>query len=369
MRTISTGTCFTEKISNSYKEHRQAGFNNFLLDFDAFKTEEVLEGEEDIRYLCEGFVNQCKADGRDVEVAKAPSFAYELKLYPRARLEELFFQSFDVAKVLGCKAIIVNPYFVDVKNPMTDEEAKLFYDSLIPYALKSDVKILIPNQPTLYNGNIYRGILSDKYQFVEFIDSLNKKAGGEHFGMVLNTEVVNDLGQRLSELIDQWAALIDIVVMSEQDNLRDLILSLRKCEFDGGVMIDRDRIYWKVPSPLKPAYVNYTKTLMDYIDWQINLERIIRKYDSRVLFGAGNMCRVYMEIFGADYPPEFTCDNNSSIWESEAFGLQIKSPEALKELPADTAIFICNTFYDEITAQLKAMNIPNPIERFNDEIL
>ena len=120
MRTISTGTCFTEKISNSYKEHRQAGFDNFLLDFDAFKTEEVLEGEEDIRYLCEAFVNQCKANGIDVEVAKAPVFSYELKLYPKARLEELFYQSCEVAKALGCKAIIVNPYFVDVKNPMTD---------------------------------------------------------------------------------------------------------------------------------------------------------------------------------------------------------------------------------------------------------
>ncbi|MBQ7582713.1 MAG: hypothetical protein IJU25_07840, partial [Lachnospiraceae bacterium] len=65
----------------------------------------------------------------------------------------------------------------------------------------------------------------------------------------------------------------------------------------------------------------------------------------------------------------YTCDNNSKIWGTEFEGLTVNSPEKLKELPEDAAIIICNGYYREIEAQLREMNIQNPIEYFNDEYM
>jgi hypothetical protein len=50
-------------------------------------------------------------------------------------------------------------------------------------------------------------------------------------------------------------------------------------------------------------------------------------------------------------------------------GLEVKDPQALKSLPSDCAVFICNTYYSEIKQQLSQMGISNPIEYFNDEYM
>jgi FlaA1/EpsC-like NDP-sugar epimerase len=108
-------------------------------------------------------------------------------------------------------------------------------------------------------------------------------------------------------------------------------------------------------------------SMADYFRWQIEMDRMVAKYPKRVLFGAGNMCRNYMRDYGKKYPPLFTVDNDSKVWGTVFEGLEVKSPEELKMLDEDTAIFICITYYREINEQLRGMGITNPIEYFNDE--
>lgn len=103
-------------------------------------------------------------------------------------------------------------------------------------------------------------------------------------------------------------------------------------------------------------------------EWQVELEQNIKKYDKRVLFGAGNMCRNYMKCYGEKYPPLFTCDNNSKLWGTSFEGLAVKSPEELKNLPKDCCVVICNIYYREIESQLRGMGIEN-IGYFNDEYM
>ena len=57
------------------------------------------------------------------------------------------------------------------------------------------------------------------------------------------------------------------------------------------------------------------------------------------------------------------------MWGNEFCGLTIHNPDDLKSLPSDCAIFICNSYYDEIEQQLRDMGIKNPIERFNGEFM
>ncbi len=80
------------------------------------------------------------------------------------------------------------------------------------------------------------------------------------------------------------------------------------------------------------------------------------------------MCLNYMKCYGDKYPPLFTCDNNRSLWGTEFGGLNVKSPETLRELPEDTAVFICNLYYRDIEQQLKDMGVKN-IEFFSDEFM
>lgn len=105
-----------------------------------------------------------------------------------------------------------------------------------------------------------------------------------------------------------------------------------------------------------------SKLVADYFKWQIEIESFLKKYPSRILFGAGNMCRNYMKCYGEKYPPLFTCDNNKALWGTSFCGLEVKSPEALKEIVLDCAVFLCNIYYREIEEQISQMGIENPIE-------
>lgn len=122
------------------------------------------------------------------------------------------------------------------------------------------------------------------------------------------------------------------------------------------------------PPLLKFEIIRLSRIIGDYFKWQVELEQNIKKYEKRVLFGAGNMCRNYMKCYGEKYPPLFTCDNNSKLWGTSFEGLAVKSPEELKNLPKDCCVVICNIYYREIESQLRGMGIEN-IGYFNDEYM
>ena len=119
---------------------------------------------------------------------------------------------------------------------------------------------------------------------------------------------------------------------------------------------------------LRSQLMIFAKATAEYFKWQIEIENLLKKYTSIVLFGAGNMCRNYIKCYGEKYPPLFTCDNNQKVWGTNFCGLEVKSPEALKKLPCNCGVFICNIYYHEIEQQLRDMGVEN-IEFFNDEYM
>lgn len=177
--------------------------------------------------------------------------------------------------------------------------------------------------------------------------------------------VSDNEGQTLSSLIPFSSVLQG---QSKVDWL-SFFRGMRKIEFDGILLVDASDSVAVLSTMLKTDFLQYEKKIGEYLEFQIELETVIKKYPKRVLFGAGNMCRNYMKCYGKEYPPLFTCDNNSNLWETEFEGLVIKNPEELKNLPDDCAIFICNLYYEEIQEQIEAMGLKNPIEWFNDEYL
>ncbi len=247
-----------------------------------------------------------------------------------------------------------------------------------------DTKKLITNQTKNIGGHLVRGKFFDPFEVVEEIDSndeidgFNLDVGNANLCGLDMQYFLKIIGNRLKAVTirdnngNQDASLLPFTAVNERHTLTDwlnLIRGLRDIDFDGALIIKFADTAAAFSPIIRPELIKLSKTIIDYIAWQIKIESVIKKYKSRVLFGAGNMCRAYMKCYGEKYPPLFTCDNNQKLWNTNFCGLEVKSPDYLKNISDDCAIFICNIYYSEIERQLREMGLKNPIERFNDEYL
>ena len=290
-------------------------------------------------------------------------------------------------KICG-NCLIVRPLSAGISKERLWEENRRFYARLAVCA-GPDVQILLENQCREIGGHPVRGVCADPDTAAAWVDRLNEEAGGERFGFCLNVGTCNLCGQNMRDFMMTLGKRLKAVIIRDNDgstessqlpftsvahgasrtNWLDVIRGLRELAFDGELIFDIEDTARAFSPMLRPQLLRMTKSVADFFRWQIEMENVLKEYSSRVLFGAGNMCRNYMKCYGEKYPPLFTCDNNSGLWDTEFCGLKVRAPEALKELPQDCVIFICNIYYREIEAQIKQMGIKNRIEFFNDEYM
>ena len=250
---------------------------------------------------------------------------------------------------------------------------------------------LLTNQTKVLGGHHVRGKYCDGIEAAAAVDSLDNEHAAENKNFGFNLEVckANLCGLNMQDFIINLGSRLKMVTICDNDgnqeaymlpftsvfegssrtNWLSIIRGLRVVNFDGDIVMRISDTAAAFSPIIRPELLKFSKTIAGYIAWQIDIESVIKKHKSRVLFGAGNMCRAYMKCYGEAYPPLFTCDNNKKLWNTNFCGLDVKPPDSLKELPEDCAIFICNIYYSEIERQLKEMGLNNPIERFNDEYL
>lgn len=349
----------------------------------AGKTEEkiLLDQPLEIKRLIRPYLERCKASGVSLPLAIMPTCAdYEEDL---ERYEAFLKPCIDLCEEYGISAIVIPPLQAD----WTINRA--FYDEIVAREQGKKLHILLTNQVRNYNGHYIRGVCCDAAEAAEWVDRLNQTHEGKGFGFFMDMKNCNICGQNMYEFAVALGDRIKAVRVCDSDGqtLSSLIpfscvsnrqskvdwlsffRGMRKVEFDGVLMLDAADSAAALSTLLKTDFLRYEKRIGEYLQFQIEIERTVKKYSNRVLFGAGNMCRNYMKCYGKEYPPLFTCDNNSALWDTEFEGLVIKNPQELKKLPDDCAIFICNLYYEEIQEQLEKMGLNNPIEWFNDEYL
>lgn len=390
-----------------------AGFKDMLLDLSQYAYEYALENENKVyeQYLRnpsrdEYFIPKqpekmydvaskyhmpkLKQFGWSTTIAKTPCLMKNTeRLDAKSIVYDLTCASIEVAKEMGVKYLLVNPLLRMDCSKSFVETNRSFYLSLAEKVREANMQILIPNDYDNFQGHYNRGFYADAYSLKDFVDELNSEIGSELFGICMDIGVCNLLGQNMYEVACVWGKRIKAVIVRENDGVDDrsllpftcaqhgkakvdwlsLIRGLRKIGFDGNLIMDFRDTAEAHSHMLQSQLCTMALTTANFLAWQLSIENTIRKYNKRVLFGAGNMCRNYMKCYGEEYPPLYTCDNNEKIWGSVFEGLEIKNPEELKKLPEDCAIFICNIYYDEIEKQLRDMGIKNPIERYNDEYL
>ena len=393
-----------ENPHQSIEELRAAGIHGILFDFGFFVSAESilydriknthLFSPEKKRASYQKVIAEFTAHEFLPSIARLPfvNVMADLKELDVVELNGLIAQidrdCIRACEKIGCSTVIVQPLVVGVTHKEAWEIQKEFYLSLAAYCQKQDTRILLTNQCRNHNGHLIRGVCADGETAAAWVDALNRACGMERFGFCLDVGNCNLCGQNMQRMAAALGARIRAVILSENDghnmarllpftsalmrrstmDWTSLVRGLRQIGFDGTLILDTVDTTVSFSPLLQPSLVPVYKAVLDYFMLQINIENDLRKYDRLVLFGAGNMCRNYMKCYGESYPPLFTCDNNPDLWGTIFEGLEVKSPEALKRLPPNCGVIICNIFYREIEAQLRAMGIEN-IGYFNDEYM
>lgn len=399
-------------IKKPYKGLRNlsvAGYKNILLDFSLCctpgeleqvgkkdvlpeKTDraKVFENLEEMNEAMAPLLKECKTQGVYIPAAYAPYLERDTK---HTDLNELLLrlakESIKICGQAGCKNLVIRPLFAGIPSVDIWERNKDYYLELAELAKEQDVCILLENQCRDFNGHLIHSICALPEEAAEWVDRLNEAVGEERFGFCMDVGVCNLCGQNMYDLIVGLGNRLKAVIVRDCNGIQEsamlpftsvyrgasqtdwmnLIRGLREIGFDGDLIMDIRDTVAAFSHLLRPEILRLSKKITDFLKWQIEMETRLKKYPTRVLFGAGNMCRNYMKCYGEKYPPLFTYDNDKSVWDTKFCGLMVKDPRSLKELPEDCAIFICNIYYHDIREQILEMGVKNPIEYFNDEYM
>jgi sugar phosphate isomerase/epimerase len=369
---------------------KKSGFEEVFIDLRYIYKEGMEENLNDFIDACSLIINKCKEAKAHIYAVRSPYFPEDNKETALCAVQQkLVEETIKICNEAGCKNVIVPPISSQLNSNDTWEVNLEYYSKLAKIAGENNVTILLENQYRNFNGHKIRGMFSNEKETCQWIDRLNEIAGEERFGVCMNTGTFNICGQDMQNYAHFLGNRVKAVILRDsyanhdvsmvpftaviqgqsQTDWLSLIRGLREIGFDGGLILDVADTASAFSPILRPQLLYLAKAVAEYFSWQINIENQLKKYKAIVLFGAGNMCRNYMKCYGEKYPPIFTCDNNPKLWGSDFYGLEVKSPEALKEIPSDWGIFICNIYYREIEQQLKDMGIKNNIDFFNDEYM
>lgn len=351
---------------------------------------EVVEKPEALQKFMEAFLSCASREKLEFPIAIAPYLAADTK---HTDLKDLLLrlaeETIRLSAKAGCKQVMVPPLVSVPVGADIWEENRKFYLALAETAKEADVMLLLCNQCKNIGGHLIRGNCSDGAVAAAWVDALNTAVEEERFGFCMDVGICNLCGQNMYDYIVALGNRLQAVIVRDNDGNHDTALlpfaavnkgtsqtdwlnlfrGLRTIAFDGALILNFSDMAAAASPMVRPALMQYAKAVADYIKWQVEIEALLKKYPSRVLFGAGNMCRNYMKCYGDLYPPQYTCDNNPTLWGTDFCGLTIHNPEDLKSLDSETAIFICNVYYREIERQLRNMGVNNPIEYFNDEYM
>lgn len=271
--------------------------------------------------------DQCTEGQLQCLVAKAPYLRRNTKRDDlNSFLKGLVKESVIICGQAGCHYLVVRPLFAGMSEEEQWEQNRGFYLDLAQLAKQHQVQILLENQCKDYNGHLVRGLCSDGRQAAQWVDALNEAAGEERFGFCMDVGVCNLCGQNMYDFVLSLGERLKAVILRDNDGNSDsallpftavqrgqsrtdwlnLIRGLREIGFDGELIMDFHDTASAFSPLLRPGLLQMAKSVAEYFKWQIEIENVLKKYPSRVLFGAGNMCRNYMKCYGEKYPPLFT---------------------------------------------------------------
>lgn len=273
------------------------------------------------------------------------------------------------------------PYIViETRNVKNADVLPMWIKASADKVKKLNVRICIENGYYIENGCYTRNNITDSHEMVYCVNTWNKQMGVDCFGVALNIGYANLFGYNIPAMIEELMNYIVFIHANDNDGIHDMhqlphtftvgrgtlstswykiIWSLTKIKYNGVIVFDANGMLFNVPSPLLSDIMNLTYALFDEWNKQVNIEkRLGQEGKQLILFGAGKIFENYMMVWGDEYPPLFCVDNNPETWGKIKCGVEIKSPQAIMDIPPDQRnVWICNLYYRQITEQLQTMGV------------
>ena len=290
--------------------------------------------------------------------------------------EDILFEAVMKAEELGASYVLINTENVSSERTITDA-----LENCIDLFIDKEIKIYLENGYVVSKQNTYQcSELSEINKLKKIVMQFNRICEKECFGISINVGNANLLAKNLRTMVEDAGDLLKLIHVSDNGGFHNdrqmpytytrgrgdrttdwyrLIGSLRRNHYIGHIVFDVKGTFEKSPEYLHPSYISLLASIAKEWDEVLRLEEYLNQSNKKIiLFGAGGMAHCYMNVWGDRYTPAFLVDNNSSSWNTERFGIKIKSPEAILEIPEEERnVFICNQYYMPIGAQLDNMGI------------
>lgn len=142
----------------------------------------------------------------------------------------------------------------------------------------------------------------------------------------------------LTDRIEHWQQM-ESFFLAELLNAGDLLMYYSKHRInDGSVNSNRQRI-------------NYSDA-----EYREIFIEIFKNADTRklILFGSGNFAKKFLDLYQKDYPVYAIVDNNRDRWGDNINGVEICSPDILRQLKSDEyKVIVCIKNYVSVISQLE----------------
>lgn len=291
-------------------------------------------------------------------------------------LKEDFSKIAQVTQGLGAAYLVL-----DTRNFTDTERIDAWVNRNQELLQEMPVFICMENGYYITQESTYQcGYYSEVSNLVLSVRKYNQICGQEKFGLCLNVGHANLTGKNLRFFVEEAKETLKMIHMNDNDGFHDdhqmpltfttgrgsrstdiyrLIGALTRAKFRGGMIFDTKGLFETCPQSLQKGFLQLMQSLIREWEDQMMLElKLNQPRQQLILFGTGKMAYNYMCEWAHKYRPAFIVDNNSALWGQERYGIPIRKPEAILEVPEDQRnVFICNQYYGPVSEQLDKMGV------------
>ena len=270
---------------------------------------------------------------------------------------------------------------IETKNVQSASILELLINECADSIKQAGIPIYIENGFSVKNQRYYHNEYSEASVLRRLAAALNAICGSELFGICINVGHTNLLGINVCDMIMECGRMLGLMHMNDNNGITNqyqmpytfttgrgilstdwarLIGRLFRLQFNGMVVFDTKGTFSRAPQGLHGVMLELLHSIAN--EWENSCFRTAEFLSEPgkqiILFGAGKMAQSYMEAWGKKYPPAFMVDNNRDIWGEVRFGIPVKSPDEILNIPAEKRnVWICNMYYDAIGRQLDDMGV------------
>lgn len=343
---IKTGIKYTHKLDMEVA--RNNNFNIFEVDY------------QDVDCINDRYHNSINIDGIYISLEKLDS--------------DIFMNVMNKARTNNSRYVVISTIGCDEINKLY-EIADKNKDIIKEYA----IDIYIENNYIVKNDRYLYGHFSDSTDLNSVVEYLNDITATSLFGVCIDVGYANIIGINIRSLIEGVSSNLKLMHMNDNDGEHvqfqmpytfttgrgtlstdwfRIIGSLVRMNYKGKIVFNTIGTFERTPVELHAAMFGLLKAMEKEWDEQFEFEDKLKRAKHIILFGAGKMAQNYMEEWGSRYKPAFFADNNKDNWGEIRMGVEVKSPDEIKNIPEqDRLVLICNLFYDAIGEQLDGMGV------------